>query len=133
MKTKQSIKLLLAIQLLVTLFHLTIILKIIPYENVWGGRLENDDQMYVFEILSVIVNLYLILIVSQKGNLLKKVFSEKVVKISLWAFMILFGLNTIGNLLAQTTFEKFFAIITLVSSILLWNILKQSKRLKSHE
>jgi len=42
-------------------FHLLILLKIIPYEITWGGKLKNDNEMYVFEIISIIINSFLFL------------------------------------------------------------------------
>jgi len=52
----------------VLLFHLSIILKIIPYEITWGGRLKNDSEMYVFETISIVINLFLFLILTKDRN-----------------------------------------------------------------
>jgi len=133
MKSTTATNLLLILLGLVTIFHLVIMLKIIPYEITWGGRLENDQQMYAFESLSIFFNLYLILILLQKAKYINPVFPDKMVQISLWAFMILFALNTVGNLIAETSFEKSFAIITLVSSLLIWRIIKKPRRQISNE
>ena len=111
----------------VILFHLCIMLKIVPYEITWGGRLKNDFQMYIFETISVIINLFLFLILLIKGKYLREFISMKIVNITLWIFFILFGLNTIGNILAKTNFEKFFTLLTLASSILIWIILSKEK------
>ncbi len=109
----------------VTIFHLSIILKIIPYEITWGGRLKNDAEMYVFETISIAINLFLDFILLTKGSYIRQIIPMKVVNLILWIFLILFGLNTIGNVLAKTNFEKFFAILTFASSILIWIILKK--------
>jgi len=112
----------------VILFHFTIILKIVPYQFAWGGRLENDMQMYVFETISVLINVLLILSLLIKGNYIKAFVSMKIVHIFLWVFIVLFGLNTIGNILAKTNFEKFFSILTLAFTLLLWIILRKDKK-----
>ena len=112
----------------VMIFHLSILLKIVPYEITWGGRLKNDSEMYVFETISMLINLFLFTILLIKGKYLRELVSLKVVNIVLWFFLVLFGLNTIGNMLSETTFEKFFAILTLMSSILIWIILSKSKK-----
>jgi len=112
----------------VMLFHLSIILKIIPYEITWGGRLKNDSEMYVFETISMIINLFLFLILLIKGNYIKEFIPLRIVNIVLWVFIVLFGLNTIGNILAETNFEKFFAILTATSSFLIWSILTKDKK-----
>jgi len=111
----------------VMLFHLSIILKIIPYEITWGGRLKNDSEMYIFETISMIINLFLFLVLLIKGNYVKELIPLRVVNIVLWIFVVLFGLNTIGNILAETNFEKFFAILTALSSFLVWVILTKDK------
>ncbi|GAL85442.1 hypothetical protein MYP_2671 [Sporocytophaga myxococcoides] len=99
----------------------------IPYEITWGGRLKSDIEMYVFETISILINLLLFSILLIKGRYVKEYLSMKVVDIILWIFIILFGLNTIGNILAETIFEKFFTLLTLAFAMLLWIILNKDK------
>ena len=120
--SKYSIKIYLGLLLAVILFHLCIITKIIPYDITWGGRLTNDTEMYVFEAISILINVFLSWVLLMKGSLVKHKFSIKVVNIILWIFLAIFVLNTIGNIFAKTTFEKLFAILTGLSAILIWNI-----------
>lgn len=124
MNTKTAIKIMLWFVVAILLFHSSIILKIVPYDITWGGRLTTDSEMYVFEIISILINLILGLTLLIKGSYIKQIVSLKIVTITLWIFLILFGLNTIGNVFAKTNFENFFAVFTLSSSILLWIILK---------
>ncbi len=127
MNSKTAIKIMLCLVAAIMLFHLSIILKIVPYAITWGGRLTTDSEMYVFEMISILINLILGLTLLIKGNYIKQIVSLKIVTITLWIFLILFGLNTIGNVFAKTNFEKIFAVLTLSSSILLWIILKGTK------
>lgn len=133
MKTNIYIKLLIFTTLIVTVFHLFIIAKIIPYDVVWGGRLKADNEMYSFEVISIFINLFLISILLMKGSYLKFQINKKIINIVLWIFFFIFILNTIGNVLANTTFEKLFSILTLISSLLIWNILmkKEQQKIKS--
>jgi hypothetical protein len=124
MNIRIAIKIMLWLFTAVTLFHLSIIFKMIPYEITWGGRLKTDAEMYVFESLSIAINIILIVTLLIKGNYIKQIVSLRTVNIILWVFLFIFGLNTIGNLFANTNFEKLFAILTLASSILIWIILK---------
>lgn len=110
----------------VILFHLCIMIKIVPYEISWGGRLKNDSEMYVFETISIIINLFLFLILLIKGKYLREYISMKIVNITLWIFFVLFVLNTVGNIFAKTYFEKFFALLTLFFLILIWIILRKN-------
>jgi hypothetical protein len=122
------LKILTSISIFAILFHILILLKIIPYEITWGGKLKTDEEMYVFETFSILVNFFFIFVLLQKGVFIKQLLGKKTVAIILWIFFAIFVLNTIGNLFAKTTFEKGFTILTLVNSILLWVILKNNKQ-----
>jgi hypothetical protein len=52
----------------------------------------------------------------------------KIVNITLWTFLILFSLNTVGNIFAETNFEKFFTLVTLAFAILIWITLKKDAK-----
>ena len=125
--SKHAIKITLFILTSVVLFHCCIILKIIPYEIAWGGRLKSDTEMYVFETLSIFINLFLLWVLLMKGAFVKSRLSHKAIQIILWVFIILFALNTIGNLFAKAIIEKVFSILTLGLSILLWHIVRNKK------
>jgi len=124
MKYKTSIKILLILLAAVIMFHMSVIAKIVPYDIAWGGRLQNDSQMYVFESISILIVLFLGLVLLMKGEYVKIRFRNKTVNIILWGFLALFLLNTIGNIFARTDFEKSFAVLTFVFSILIWMILR---------
>lgn len=127
MKTelKKPITLFLGLLFLVIVFHICIIIKLIPYNIAWGGRLTNDSEMYVFEAISILINVFLSWILLMKGNFMKFKLSIKILNFILWIFFVLFVLNTIGNILAKTNFEKCFAVLTALSAILIWKIIKQ--------
>lgn len=120
---KNATKIFLGLLLTVIVFHLCIIIKIIPYDITWGGRLKNDSEMYVFETISIIINVFLFWVVLMKAKLVKYQFPIKAINIILWIFLVIFILNTIGNFFAKTYFEKFFAIFTGLSAVLIWKIL----------
>ena len=116
---------LLIISFLALFLHSLILLKVIPYEITWGGQLKNDQEMYVFETFSILVNLLYIYVVLQKAKYIRQFFNEKTISIILWLFFVIFVLNTIGNIFAKSSFEKFFTLITLANAILIWKINKK--------
>ena len=124
MKYKTSIKILLGLLIAVLMFHISVIAKAIPYDIVWGGRLQNDSEMYTFEAISILINLFLGLVLLIKGDYINFRLNKKIIDIILWIFLALFALNTVGNLFAKTNFEKSFAVLTFVFAILIWTILK---------
>jgi hypothetical protein len=124
-----SIKIFLGFLFAISIFHLCIVSKIIPYHIAWGGRLQNDGEMYIFETLSILINALLSWVLLMKGNFITYRFPHRLIDIILWVFLVIFALNTLGNIFAKTTFEKFFALITGLFVVLLWNIIKNTKTL----
>ena len=129
MNPKLAIKLMLWLIGVIILLHSAILMKIIPYNITWGGRLENDIEMYVFEIMSILINLFLVVLLLLRGRYLSCFIPMKVVNILLWAFLFLFGINTLGNIFAETTFEKSLSLLTLIFTYLIWVTLKDAKKI----
>jgi hypothetical protein len=112
---------------LVIFFHGFIMIKLIPYNIAWGSRLENDAQMYVFETISILINGFLITILLLKFNYINHQISEKILNGILRFFQVLFILNTVGNVMAKTNFEKSFAFLTLLLAVFIGIILKEKR------
>jgi len=112
----------------IILFHLSIVLKLVPYEITWGGRLKSDAEMYAFETISIAINLMLILILLIKRKFVRELIPMKFVNLILWIFVGLFALNTVGNVLAKSNFEKLFALLTSAFAILIWKVLRGDKQ-----
>ena len=107
----------------IVVFHLLVLSGVIPYNIVWGGRLESAAQMYVLETVSLAVIHAVILVVAIKGGYIKPFLPPKVVTILLWLLTALFALNTVGNLFAESTVETMlFTPITLISAVLLFRM-----------
>lgn len=127
MNRNKYINILIVISVLATVFHLLILIKLIPFEITWGGRLKSVEEMYVFESLSILINSFFVFVLLQKAAYVRYYFGRKAVSVILWIFFVIFVLNTIGNVLAKMFFEKIFSIITLISATLIWLINKPSK------
>ena len=76
---KNAIKLFLGLLFLIVLFHFCIIFKIIPYNIAWGGRLQNDSEMYFFETISILINAFLSWVLLMKGNFVKYKFPQRTI------------------------------------------------------
>ena len=98
------------------LFHLLVIIGVIPYTIVWAGRLNSEVEMYRFETVSLVLNTIFLLVILIKANYIKKPLPAKVMSGLLWAMSVLFFLNTIGNLFSKSNFE--LLIFTPVTAIL---------------
>ena len=71
MNRKTAATILLGVISIITVFHLLIVFKIIPYKIAWGGRLHNDKEMYAFEAVSIVINLFFGWIISMKAGFMQ--------------------------------------------------------------
>jgi len=112
---------------LLILFHLSIIVSILffdfaPIEFLWGGTIKTAEELLSFEIISLLISIAFLLMVLIKAKRLNIQQLNGVARVAMWLLCALFLLNTVGNLLAKTSFEKFFAIVTGLLSFLMLRI-----------
>lgn len=100
------------------LLHFIILLKIIPYNLIWGGRLKSNNEMYRFEIFSILINsLFIIVILTQAGFLILNI-PNKMITYALWLMTGLFLLNTFGNATSKNKIERMlFTPVTILLTI----------------
>ncbi|MBK9509035.1 MAG: hypothetical protein IPP61_15565 [Cytophagaceae bacterium] len=116
---KQALNIMLGLLSGVMVFHILVLTEVIPYNIVWAGKLHSVQEMRVFESVSMTILVINILIFLLKAGYIKHKISEKILNWIIGFYALLFFVNTIGNLFAQTAFEKyFFTPLTLVSAIL---------------
>lgn len=126
---RQALKAMILLLSLVICFHLAIITRLIPYTVVWAGKLNSAEQMYRFETVSILINSFLLLVLCLKGKYIKHSVPEVLLNVILWVFVFLFALNTVGNLLAETLFERLvFTPLTLISAVLIAIVLGEKKK-----
>jgi hypothetical protein len=113
---------------IVLIFHFLIFTEQIPYDKVWAGKLNSVEEMKSFEIFSILLNVFMLLVLLIKYKQLKRGKRNKVVDILIWIFVVFFALNTFGNLFAQSMIELILGtFLTLISSILCFVIVKKEK------
>ena len=111
------------LNLAVIAFHMLVLMQVIPYNVVWAGNLKTENEMYAFETLSVIINLILIVAVLTKTKAIKTNSSQTIVNVALWLFVIVFALNTLGNLTAKASIETYVATpLTFILALLCWRV-----------
>lgn len=96
----------LVLLLLLMIFHLLILLKIVPYQILWGGRLKNDKEMYKFEGFSVLITALFLIIILVDTHYLNWSVPDLAITLALSLMSALFALNTFGNLMSKNKFEK---------------------------
>jgi hypothetical protein len=100
------------------IFHILVLFGIVPTDIIWGGRLQTSEEILQFELISILtLSLLGIVILGKQFSVKKRI--QQLCTLFLWAFAILFLLNTIGNLAAKNNLETIiFTPITLISAIL---------------
>ncbi|HYF02078.1 MAG TPA: hypothetical protein VEC36_01785 [Patescibacteria group bacterium] len=108
---------------LTIIFHILVLVGVIPFGIVWGGRLQDRNQMLIFETVSIIINVILLCFVAIQAGMVNIPIRPSVLKKFFWAMCTLFMLNTIGNLFSVNSFEKaFFTPITLLLAVFSWRL-----------
>jgi hypothetical protein len=112
-------KMLIFFMILLAIFHVLILIKVLPSEIVWGGQLrESSKNMVTFEILALFLILIFTLIIAAKRDYFKVGKFEKLTNIGMWIIFVYFILNTVGNLTSAVFIEKYiFTPITLLMSL----------------
>ncbi|PCJ67519.1 MAG: hypothetical protein COA58_03770 [Bacteroidetes bacterium] len=129
MPKKTALKIMIGLLLTILIFHLSILLEIIPYEAVWAGKLNSVEEMYVFETISILINVLLLIVLRVKFKNIKTSKSNKIIDVIIWAFVFLFALNTLGNLFAKSLIEQILGtVLTAVSAILCWIIVRKNNK-----
>jgi hypothetical protein len=86
--------------------HFIILLKLIPYNLVWGSRLKSDKEMYRFEIFSILINSLFVIIILVQASFLTIDIPKKIITYALWLMTGLFLLNTLGNVTSKNKLEQ---------------------------
>jgi hypothetical protein len=96
-----------------------VLTQIIPYAIIWAGKISSANEMCKLEVISISVNSLVILILLLKAGYIHNKIPRKILNKIIWLFVLLFSLNTIGNLFAESQFELyFFAPLSFILAIL---------------
>ena len=100
------------------LLHFSILIKIIPYNLIWGGRLKSEKEMVRFEIFSILINSLFVIVTLTRMSLLTIDMPKNVITYSLCFMTGLFLLNTLGNITSKNKLEqRLFTPITILLAI----------------
>ena len=93
---------------MVIIIETLIILKLLPYNIIGGGRLENYSYTFIPAFASIIILLVeiIFIVIVQKYNNNGR--SNLFIKITLRVIFYYLCINLIGNILSKTLFEKIF-------------------------
>lgn len=100
-------------------FHVLVLAGVVPSGIVWGGRLANASEMRTSEAASIAILVIAATVISTRAGYLRRLIPPRGAVSLTWLLVVLFTLNTVGNLLAKSTLETLvFAPLSLASAVL---------------
>jgi hypothetical protein len=101
------------------IFHLLIVVHVLPFDIVWGGKLRAVEDMQQLEIASLVMTLVLLAAVGLRAGYLPYKPKPLILRVVMWMMVVLFVLNTLGNLLSENMVERLvFTPVTVVMALL---------------
>lgn len=98
-------KIIITVNTVFLLMHVLILLKMVPHDFVWGGRLKSTSEIVIFESMSIVVQILFILIIAVKSGYVFQGKFKKTAKVGTWVMFGLMVLNTVGNLFSRSGLE----------------------------
>lgn len=87
-----------------------------PHDFVWGGRSKSKADLIIFESISIVVQTLFFFIVAVKAGYVFKGKFKRTVNVGTWVMFGVMVLNTIGNLVANSSLEVM--VMTPLTSVL---------------
>ncbi len=115
---------LLFLLILLSLFHVLVLLRVLPSDVVWGGQTGNSpSNLFTLELVALLATLIFILIVALKTGYLKISKLKKLATIGIWIMGVFFLLNMGGNYNSSSSVEKLvFGPLTLIMALLAFRL-----------
>jgi hypothetical protein len=115
-------RLLIGLFAIALIFQCAVLVGAVPIEMVWGGQLESEEQRTVMSLVAITVLLLMIAIVLIRMGRIGRAIPA-IGKWGMWIIVVLFALNTVGNLAAEDLRETLvFTPITLLAALLAWRV-----------
>lgn len=97
---------LVGVLVIMLLIHLGILLKWIPYTIVWGGRLKTDQEMYLFEGVSVLMTGGFLWLALEESGIVSGFMSENIRSYIMWGMAVMFLMSLLGSITSKNKTEK---------------------------
>lgn len=99
---------------LLLVFHVLVLLKVVPADMIWGGN-ANAGNLITLEVVAIAVTLFFGLVIASKTGYVNAGKFTGVVNILVWLVFAFLLLNTLGNLASGVSAENFiFAPVTVI-------------------
>jgi hypothetical protein len=112
---------------LLAVFHVCVLLRVIPADIVWGGAIQNSTtSLFLLETISLVVTLLFAVIISAKAGYIKALRFQSAVNIGAWVVFALLLLSMVANFASGVAFENLiFAPITVVLAFCAYRLARE--------
>ena len=116
-------KITIAIIALLIIFHILVLLGVVPSNTVWGGQIADEATVMKHEIIRLLVSFIFLAIIIEKLNQHKITKFKKSSNVAFWFIYIYFIITSIAKLALAVTLEKLIFIpVTVILSVLLFRL-----------
>src|ERR1041385_1568315 len=107
--------LLLAALGLLAVFHILVLLTVVPANIVWGGAIQSSASLFTLEMIALIITLGLAAIIAAKAGYIGSMRFKTAINIGTWFVFAMLLLSLLGNLASAVAVENLlFAPIIVV-------------------
>jgi hypothetical protein len=101
---------------LLAVFHILVLLRVLPADIVWGGAIQNSStSLFPLEMISLLVTLLFAFVIAAKAGYIKAFRFQTAVNIGVWLVFAILLLSMLGNFASGVAFENLiFAPIAVV-------------------
>lgn len=121
-----ALRIVIGILSLVLLFHLTVMIGIVPYKAVWGSKLHSISQMLVYEWITILITGVIFLVYLIKAKVIKTFLPIAIVNFLLWIVFVFYTINTLLILASGTSLEKsVFTFLSFLMAVSTYRLAKE--------
>jgi hypothetical protein len=110
---------LITLLLLLLAMHVLILLRVLPYNIVWGGRIEDPASIVPYETGAMVVMLIFLAVAAIRIGYIRAGSMRKAAGVGMWIVFAYFVLNTVGNFASAVSLENLiFGPLSIVLALL---------------
>ena len=111
--------LLIVLMLLLVAMHVLILVRVLPYDIVWGGQIGDASSVIPYEAAALIIMLVFLTAVTMRLGYIKAGRLKKAAGVLTWIVFAYFVLNAVGNFASAVSLENLvFGPLSIVLALL---------------
>ncbi len=103
-------KVLMGLLVLLVAIHIMLLLRVIPYEVVWAGNIEDTSMLAVHETSALAITGIFLVVVAIKLGHVEAPRLKRAANLSMWIVFAYFAMSIIGNVTSEVSWEKVISV-----------------------